>query len=318
MERIVVLDGYVANAGDLSWEPLEKLGSFTVYERTTADKVIERAADATAIIINKVTITADLMDGMPNLRYIGLLATGFNNVDIEAARQRGITVTNVPAYSTDSVAQNIFAHLLNITNRIALHADSVRRGEWTRCNDFSYRLITIEQLAGLTMGIYALGHIGMKVAEIARAFGMEVIAYTSKSREQLPDYIEKVDRDELLRRSDVLSLNAPLTPDNRNFINRETLALMKPSAILLNASRGPLIDEDALNEALNDRRIAYAGLDVLAKEPPRSDNPLLSNKYCDITPHIAWQSTAARRRLLEITIGNLSHFLAGNPVNVVN
>lgn len=317
MENIVVLDGYVANSGDLSWEPLKKLGNLTVYDRTPSNQVVERAADATAIIINKVNITAKLIEQLPKLRYIGLLATGFNNVDIAAARQRGITVTNVPAYSTDSVAQNIFAHLLNITNRISLHSESVKRGDWTRCTDFSYRLMTIEQLAGLTMGIYALGHIGLKVAEIAHAFGMNVIALTSKSQDQLPDYITKVDHDTLLKQSDVLSLNAPLTPDNRHFINRESLALMKPSAILLNASRGPLIDEKALDEALNKRQIAYAGLDVLEVEPALPDNPLLTNKYCEITPHIAWQSTAARTRLLESVISNLKHYLDGDPVNVV-
>ncbi len=317
MRKTVVLDGYVANDGDLSWSGIEELGNLTVYERTSPAEIVDRAAGADAVFTNKVVLTDEIMEQLPDLKFIGVLATGYNNVDIEAARRRGITVCNVPAYSTESVVQTVFAHLLNIVNRVAAHSASVKRGDWQFCNDFSYRLGPIDELSGSTMGIYGLGHIGMRVAEVAHAFGMKVIALTSKTAGNLPAYIEKVDRDGLFMRSDVLSLNAPLTADNALFVNSVTLSLMKPGAILINTARGGLIDENALAEALDRGMVHAAGVDVLSVEPPVNGDVLIDNERCEVTPHIAWQSTQARRRLLEVSTQNLRQLLAGTPQNVV-
>ncbi len=314
MEKIVILDGYVANSGDLSWEALDKLGEVTVYDRTAPDKVVERAADATCVLTNKVLMTADVLAELPKLKYIGVLATGYNNVDIEAARQRGIIVTNVPAYSTDSVAQLVFALLLNVVNDIHSYAESVSRGDWGNCDDFSYRLKPFDELAGQTMGVIGMGNIGSRVARIAMAFGMKVITTSARS---LPEGVERVEADELFRRSDVVSLNTALTPATKGLINARTLALMKPTAILINTSRGPLIDEDALAAALRLGRIAAAAVDVLCEEPPRSGSPLVGCPGAYITPHIAWQSTQARRRLLDIAMSNVGAYVKGAPVNVV-
>lgn len=317
MEEIVILDGYVANSGDLSWENFKNLGNVTVYDRTNPEEVVGRLRNATAAFTNKVVINDDIMSQLPNLRFIGILATGYNNVDITAANRHGITVCNVPAYSTESVAQTVFAHLLNITNRIAAHSESVKHGDWKNCSDFSYRLGNIEELYGATMAVYGLGNIGRRVAEIAHAFGMKVIALTSKPIGELPDWIEKTDKEQLFSRADVLSINAPLTHDNRHFVNSATISLMKPGAIIINTARGPLIDEDALAEALENGRIKAVGVDVLSTEPPVSGNRLIDCRNCDITPHIAWQSTAARTRLLETAAENLRLFIAGTPRNVV-
>lgn len=314
MEKIVILDGYVANSGDLSWEALDKLGEVTVYDRTAPDKVVERAADATCVLTNKVLMTADVLAELPKLKYIGVLATGYNNVDIEAARQRGIIVTNVPAYSTDSVAQLVFALLLNVVNDIHSYAESVSRGDWGNCDDFSYRLKPFDELAGQTMGVIGMGNIGSRVARIAMAFGMKVITTSARS---LPEGVERVEADELFRRSDVVSLNTALTPATKGLINARTLELMKPTAILINTSRGPLIDEDALAAALRSGRIAAAAVDVLCEEPPRSGSPLVGCPGAYITPHIAWQSTQARRRLLDIAMSNVGAYVKGAPVNVV-
>ncbi len=315
--RIVVLDGYVANSGDLSWDGLDRLGDLKVYERTSPAQIVDRTRGAFAVFVNKVILDAETIALLPDLKFIGILATGYNNVDLVAARRAGITVCNVPAYSTASVAQSVFALLLAITNRTEAYTDSVARGEWTKCMDFSYRLSSIEELDGLTMAVYGLGNIGMRVAETARAFGMHVISATSKSADRLPDFIEKVTRDEMFSRADVLSLNAPLSDDNHHFVCAETLALMKPSAILINTARGGLVDEQALADALKSGRIAAAGLDVLEHEPPLVDCPLIGLSNCIITPHVAWQSTAARRRLLAISADNLAAFLSGHPQNVV-
>lgn len=315
--RIVVLDGYVANSGDLSWEGLERLGDLTVYERTSPAQIIDRSRGAFALFVNKVILNAETIGLLPDLKFIGILATGYNNVDLAAAHRAGITVCNVPDYSSASVAQTVFALLLAITNRTEAYTDSVARGEWTKCMDFSYRLSSIEELDGLTMAVYGLGNIGMRVATIAHSFGMNVISATSKSADRLPDFIEKVSRDEMFRRADVLSLNAPLSDDNRHFICAETLALMKPTAILINTARGGLVDEQALAEALTGGYLAGAGLDVLEHEPPHADCPLIGLPNCIITPHVAWQSTAARRRLLSISVDNLAAFLAGQPQNTV-
>ncbi len=316
--KIVVLDGHVANSDDLSWDALAALGDLTVYDRTSPDQIAERAADAEAVFVNKVVLDAAVLDTLPALRFVGVLATGFNNVDVVAARRRGITVCNVPAYSTDSVVQTIFSLILTITNRVELHSDSVHSGDWVNCRDFSYRLTPLPELAGATMGIYGLGHIGSAVANIARAFGMKVIALTSKVPWQLPGYIRPVEHDELFRESDVLVLCAPLTAQNKYFVNAEALAMMKPTAILINTARGGLVDSYALAKALEERRIYAAGIDVMESEPPRADDPLLSAPHCFITPHYAWQGEKARRELLRISASNLAAFLAGTPVNVVN
>ena len=314
---IVVLDGYVANSGDLSWDALAQLGRLMVYERTSPAQIVDRCRGAFAVFTNKVVLDAQTIGMLPDLKFIGVLATGYNNVDIQAARRAGITVCNVPAYSTASVVQTVFALLMALTNRVETYAASVARGDWTACRDFSYRLSPVEELDGLTMGVYGLGNIGSRVAQTAAVFGMKVISFTSKTQQQLPPYIEKVSRDQLFSRSDVLSLNAPLTADNTAFVCAETLALMKPSAILINTARGGLVDEQALAEALRSGKIRAAGLDVLCSEPPKADCPLIGLDNCLITPHIAWQSTAARRRLLQISASNLAAFLSGHPTNIV-
>lgn len=316
--KIVILDAYVANSGDLSWDALAELGELTVYDRTAPDEVVERAEGADAIFTNKVVIDKDIIDRLPDLRFIGVLATGFNNVDVKAAREAGITVCNVPAYSTEAVVQTIFAHLLNITNRVEEHSASVRRGDWTNCRDFCYRLGPIAELSGMTMGIYGLGNIGSRVACVAHAFGMEVIALTTKMQWELPEYITPVSEHDLFTRSDVLVLCAPLTSENTRFVNADTLAMMKPTAIIINTARGGMVDSQALATALDEGRIAAAGVDVLVNEPPLSSEPLLHARNCHITPHYAWQSDAARRRLLDISAANLKAFIGGKPVNVVN
>lgn len=316
--KIVILDAYVANSGDLSWDALAELGELTVYDRTAPDEVVERAEGADAIFTNKVVIDKDIIDRLPDLRFIGVLATGFNNVDVKAAREAGITVCNVPAYSTEAVVQTIFAHLLNITNRVEEHSASVKRGDWTNCRDFCYRLGPIAELSGMTMGIYGLGNIGSRVACVAHAFGMEVIALTTKMQWELPEYITPVSEHDLFTRSDVLVLCAPLTSENTRFVNADTLAMMKPTAIIINTARGGMVDSQALATALDEGRIAAAGVDVLVNEPPLSSEPLLHARNCHITPHYAWQSDAARRRLLDISAANLKAFIGGKPVNVVN
>lgn len=316
--KIVILDAYVANSGDLSWQPLSDLGELIVYPRTLPQEVIARAKDADAVFVNKVVMDADVIENLPNLKFIGVLATGFNNVDVFAARRRGVTVCNVPAYSTDSVVQTVFAHLLNISNHVQLYSDSVHSGDWVNCMDFSYRITRIFELAGLTMGIYGLGHIGSRVAKVAKAFDMNIIALSSKMPWQLPQYIRHVEKDELFEQSDVLVLCAPLTAQNKYFVNAQTLAMMKPSAIVINTARGALIDSVALARALNEDKIAAAGIDVMENEPPHADDPLLTAKNCYITPHCAWQGDNARRELIRISASNLKAFIEGKPVNVVN
>lgn len=314
MEKIVILDGYVANSGDLSWETLENFGEVTVYDRTAPAEVVERAKGATAIYTNKVVITDEIMEALPTLKFIGVLATGYNNVDIDAAHRRGITVCNVPAYSTDSVAQLVFAHLLHILNTISDYAESVNKGEWADNKDFSYRLTPFNELAGMTMGIIGMGNIGRRVAAIAQAFGMNVI---TNSKRELPEGVKRVDLDTLFGQSDVISLNSALTPATKGLVNREAIAKMKPTAILINTSRGPLVDEEALATALREGRIAAAGIDVLCEEPPRHGSPLIGCPRCYVTPHIAWQSTQARKRLIDISIENLKSAIENNPQNLV-
>ncbi len=315
--KIVVLDGYAMNPGDLSWEGLEGLGDCTIYERTYPNEVMERAEGADVLLTNKTVIKAEHIHALPQLKYIGVLATGYNVVDIEAAKERGLVVTNIPAYSTQSVAQMAFAHLLNITHRVEHYAMEVRKGDWTRCRDFSYWDTPLIELAGLTIGIVGLGNTGMAMARLALAMGMKVYAYTSKKKEELLEGIEVHTLDDLFSQCDVVSLHCPLTPSTQHLVNAARLATMKKSAILINTGRGPLIDEQALADALNNDVIAAAGVDVLSCEPPKADNPLLTAKNCYITPHIAWATLAARQRLMKITVENLSSFIAGKVVNNV-
>ena len=317
--KIVILDGYSANPGDLSWKELEEMGELTVYERTKASETVARAADAEMILTNKVVINREVMKQLPHLKYIGVLATGYNVVDVEAARERGIVVTNVPAYSTDSVAQMVFAHLLTVTNRTEHYAIENRQGRWTKNPDFCYWDFPHMELAGKTFGIVGLGNIGQSVARIAIAFGMKVKAFSTKSASALRMLgIEKATLEELLSTSDVLSLHCPLTDSTRHLMNHDTLRQMKSSAILINTGRGPLVDDQAVVEALAEGRLAAFCADVLTDEPPKVDNPLLSQPHAFITPHIAWASTEARVRLLQVAIGNVRAFLNGSPVNVVN
>ena len=316
--KIVILDGYAANPGDLSWEEMKQLGECTIHDRTAPAEVLERAQGAEVLLTNKTILNAEALHALPSLRYIGVLATGYNIVDTAAARERGIVVTNIPSYSTDSVAQMVFAHLLNICQQVQHHSEEVRRGRWTASPDFCFWDTPLIELAGKKIGIVGLGHTGMKTARIALAFGMEVCAFTSKSALQLPPEIKKMELDELFAECDVVSLHCPLTPDTREIANARRLGLMKPTAILINTGRGPLVNEQDLADALNAGRIYAAGLDVLSQEPPRAGNPLLTARHCYITPHIAWASTAARERLMRIAVDNVKAYMEGKPVNVVN
>ena len=316
--KIVILDGYTANPGDLSWDSLKELGEVTVYERTRREEIAGRAADADIVLTNKVVMDREMMALLPRLKYIGVLATGYNVVDIEAARERDIIVTNVPAYSTESVAQTVFAHLLTVTNRTEHYAQQNRLGRWAENRDFCYWDTELTELAGKTMGIVGLGHIGRRVAEIALAFGMQVKAMTSKKAEELPAGIQKAELQSLLASSDVVSLHCPLTEGTRHLIHRETLRLMKPSAILINTGRGPLVDDEALAEALNEGQLRAYCADVVTEEPPKADHPLLHAPNAFITPHIAWATVEARKRLLQTAIGNVEAFVNGHPVNVVS
>ena len=315
--KIVILDGYTANPGDLSWQSLEEIGTLTVYERTNPEETVERAKDADIVLTNKVLVRRQEIEQLPCLKYIGVLATGYNVVDLAAAHERGIIVTNVPAYSTESVAQMVFSHLLTVTNRTEHYAVQNRAGKWTKSLDFSYSDTLLTELAGKTFGIVGLGNIGQRVAAIAHAFAMNVVAYTSKPADALPSYIKKRTMDELLAESDVLSLHCPLTPDTQHLINSQTLQQMKPTAILINTGRGPLVVDQDVAEALNENRLRAFCADVLTEEPPKADNPLLRCDNAYITPHIAWASCEARVRLMDVAISNVQAFVAGKPQNMV-
>ena len=315
--KIIVLDGYGLNPGDLSWDAMSALGDLTVYDRTSPSELLARAEGAEVLITNKTLIAADDMAALPELKYIGVLATGYNVVDIEAAKARGIVVTNIPAYSTASVAQMVFAHLLNITQRVGYYADENAKGRWSGSKDFCYWDTNLVELDGKKMGIVGYGNIGQATARIALAFGMEVLAYTSKALAELPEGVKKVALDELFAESDVVSLHCPLTPDTKELVNASRLKLMKPTAILINTGRGPLVNEQDLADALNQGVIAAAGLDVLSVEPSTADNPLLSAKNCFITPHIAWATKEARTRLMDIAVNNLKSYQKGDIINNV-
>lgn len=315
--KIVVLDGYGLNPGDLSWKGMEALGELVVYDRTSPSEVMERSANAEVLITNKTVITAEHMAALAQLKYIGVLATGYNVVDIDEARHRGIVVTNIPAYSTASVAQMVFAHVLNITQRVGYYANENAKGRWTNSIDFCYWDTNLIELEGKKMGIVGLGNIGQATARIAQAFGMEILVFTSKEQSALPEGMKKVTLDELFAQSDVVSLHCPLTPDTKEMVNAARLRTMKPSAILINTGRGPLVNEQDLADALNEGRIAAAGLDVLSVEPSVFGNPLFNARNCFITPHIAWATKEARTRLMDIAVNNLKSYQEGNVINNV-
>ena len=317
--KIIVLDGYVGNPGDLSWEPLERLGDVTVYPRSKPEEIIERALPADVLLTNKVVFDRKLIEALPNLKCIGVIATGFNIVDLEAANERGIVVTNVPAYSTASVAQVAIAHLLNMTTHAEHYTREARAGVWSQSIDYTYCSAPFIELDGKTMGVVGLGNIGSTVARIAAAFGMKVLAFTSKPQEALPAYITRAQSlDQVFSESDAVSLHCPLTDGTRGMVDARRLALMKPTAMLINTSRGSLIVEEDLAHALRNGVIAAAAVDVLCQEPPAPDNPLLALDNCYFTPHIGWTSAEARQRLMDVVVNNVRTFMEGHPTNVVN
>ena len=316
--NIVVLDGFTMNPDDLSWNELAELGSLKVYDRTSAGQVLERAKDAEVILTNKTVIDAASLRSLPKLKYVGVLATGYNVVDINVARELCIVVTNIPAYSTESVAQMVFAHILNITHRVGRYSDEARSGVWSRQADFSYTNSPLMELCGKKIGIVGFGNTGSATARIAVAFGMEVLAYTSKPQSALPAGVTKADSiDDVFRMSDIVSLHCPLNKETSEIANAAHLSLMKKSAILINTGRGGLVNEQDLADALRKNRIKAAGLDVLVNEPPREDNLLLRLDNCFITPHIAWATYEARVRLMNQTVKNLRSFIEGNIINNV-
>lgn len=316
--KIVVLDSYGMNPGDLSWDALKELGEVTIYDRTSEDEVYQRCSDADIVLTNKVVFDADTIWKLPNLKYIGVLATGYNIVDTVAACDNDIVVTNVPAYSTDSVAQLTFAHILSIANRVEHYAIENRNGRWSNNPDFVYWDTPLIELTGKTLGIVGLGLIGMKVAKMALCFGMDVFAVTSKHRKDLPEGIQKTTLDGLLATSDILSLHCPLKRETREMINATTLAKMKHGAILINTGRGPLVNENDVAEALKSGQLGAYGTDVMCQEPPSADNPLFSAPNFYSTPHIAWATFEARQRLIKTVVDNVKAFIEGKPVNVVN
>ena len=316
--KIVVLDGYGVNPGDLSWETLEALGDVEVYPRTAPEDVIDRCFNAEIILTNKVVLNKQILVSLPRLKYIGVLATGYNVVDVDTASDLDIIVTNIPAYSTDSVVQMTFAHILTMTNRVEHYTQQNRNGRWSYNPDFVYWDTPLIELAGKTMGIVGLGNIGMKVAQLARCFGMEVYAFTSKASSLLPEGIQKTTFEGLLSVSDILSLHCPLNRSTREMINASSLAKMKEGALLINTGRGPLVNEADVAEALRSGHLGGYGADVMCQEPPAEDNPLFSAPNAYITPHIAWATFEARKRLIAIAVGNVKAFIDGNPVNVVN
>jgi glycerate dehydrogenase len=316
--KIVVLDGYALNPGDLSWDDLRRCGELEVHDRTREDQVLERAAGAGMLLTNKTPLSAATLRALPDLRYIGVLATGYNIVDTAAARQGGVTVTNIPTYGTSSVAQFAFALLLELCHHVGLHGEAVREGEWSRSADWSFWKTPLMELSGKTMGIVGFGRIGRQTGAIASAMGMRVIAHDAVQLNP-PDYegFRWASLDELAAESDVVSLHCPLFAENKGMINRERLGRMKKNAFLLNTSRGPLVVDQDLADALNEGVIAGAGLDVLSAEPPLASNPLLSARNCIVTPHIAWATREARKRLLDLAVDNVRSFLAGQTQNTV-
>jgi glycerate dehydrogenase len=315
---IVVLDGFTLNPGDLSWDQLKSLGACEIYDRSAPSEVVQRAAHAEVVLTNKTVLSRDQINSLPLLKYIGVLATGYNIVDAAAARERNIPVTNIPTYGTRSVAQMTFALLLELTQHAGHHAQTVREGRWTSNPDFCYWDFPLVELDGLTLGLVGYGRIGRAVGELARAFGMEVLSYSRSQPKETAPGVRWAGLDELFSTSDVVSLHCPLTPETKHLVNAGRLARMKPTAFLINTSRGPLVDETALAEALNSGRLAGAGLDVLAVEPPKAENPLLQARNCLVTPHISWATRAARARLMNTAVENVKAFQNGKAQNVVN
>ena len=316
--NIVILDGYTNNPGDLSWDELKKLGECTVYDRTPPEKIIDRAKDAEIVLTNKTNLSKSVLEQLPKLGYIGVLATGYNVIDLEATRERNIVVTNIPAYSTPSVAQMVFAHILNFTQHVCQHSTGVKSGKWAESVDFCYWDFPLLELSGQTLGIVGGGKIGVATGRIAKAFGMNVNLYTPRPSEMVKNEFQVVTLDKVISESDFISLHCPLTKETYRLINADRIEQMKSTCYLINTGRGDLIDEEALADALNRDRIAGAGVDVLSTEPPSKDNPLLTAKNCWITPHIAWATKASRKRLINIAVDNVKNYIQGNIINRVN
>ena len=316
--NIVMLDAYTTNPSDLSWDNFNALGNLTVYDRTPSDKIIERAKNADILITNKTAITKEIIDCLPNLKFIALMSTGYNIVDYVYLKEKGIPVSNIPSYSTDAVAQLVMSFILELAMNVGLHSQSVKDGEWSDCADFCYWKTPLTELAGKTLGIFGLGKIGRAVAERAKAFGMNVVAYVPRIHGDEPEYIKLLPLDEMLKISDVVSMHCPLTPETEGIVNKNFIANMKNGAYFINTSRGTVVNEKALADALNTGKLGGAGLDVLSTEPPKKDNPLLSAKNCFITPHIAWASFETRKRLAAILYDNIRAFIDGKPQNVIN
>ena len=316
--KIVMLDAYTTNPGDLSWDEFKTLGDLTIYDRTPSDKIIERAEEADILITNKTPVTKEIIDCLPKLKFIALMSTGYNIVDYVYLKEKGIPVSNIPSYSTDAVAQLVMSFILELAMNVGLHSESVKNGDWADCADFCYWKAPLTELTGKTLGIFGLGKIGKAVAERAKAFGMNVVAYTPRIHGDEPDFIKLVSLDEMLNLSDIISMHCPLTPETEGVVNRDFISKMKDGAYFINTSRGTVVDEYALADALNSGKLGGAGLDVLSTEPPKKDNPLLSTKNCFITPHIAWASFETRKRLVSILYNNIQAFIDGKPQNVIN
>ncbi|MCD7828567.1 MAG: D-2-hydroxyacid dehydrogenase [Clostridiales bacterium] len=316
--KIVILDGYTENPGDLSWDFLQEVGDTEIYDRTPKDKIVERAKDAEILITNKTPITREIIDKLSKLKFVALLSTGYNIADYEHLREKHIPVSNIPSYSTEAVAQHVMAFILEMTNEVGLHSCSVKSGDWCKSDDFCYWKTPLTELNGKTLGIFGFGRIGKAVAQRANAFGMRIISYTPRLHDGNPDYVKFVTKENMIKNSDFITLHCPLTPETEGCVNREFIHDMKDGAYLINTSRGTVVDEQALADALNSGKLSGAGLDVLSTEPPKKDNPLLTAKNCFITPHIAWAAFETRERLMDIFKGNIDAFLAGKPRNVVN
>ncbi|MBW9169594.1 D-2-hydroxyacid dehydrogenase [Clostridium estertheticum] len=316
--KIVVLDGFTLNPGDLSWKEFEKLGELKVYDRTSLDEIVDRAYDCEIILTNKTPLSMDTLKKLPKIKYIGVLATGYNVVDVKAAKEMGIIVTNTPAYGTNSVAQFVFALLLEICHHVGEHNEVVRKGAWTNSKDFCFWNYPMIELAGKTMGIIGMGRIGVVTSTIAQAFGMNVLAYNPSKKESLiSDTFKYVELDQLYEGADVISLHCPLFEETKGIINKDSIKKMKDGVIIINTSRGPLIVEEDLAHALNSGKVAGVGLDVMSVEPVQMDNPLMRAKNCLITPHIAWAPKESRERLMNIAVDNLAQFVKGRPINIV-
>lgn len=316
--KIVMLDAYTTNPGDLSWDFMNDFGEVTIYDRTPSDKILERAKEADIIITNKTPLTKETIDALPNLKFVALMSTGYNIVDYVYLKEKSIPVSNIPSYSTDAVAQLVLSFMLELAMNVGLHSKSVKSGDWAKCNDFCYWKTPLTELTGKTMGIFGFGRIGRAVAERANAFGMNVIAYTPRLYGNEPDFVKFVSLNELQKNSDFISMHCPLTPETEGVVNEEFISNMKDGAYFINTSRGTVVNEKALADALNSGKLGGAGLDVLSTEPPAETNPLLSAKNCFITPHIAWAAFETRERLVGILKENIIAFISGNPQNVVN